>query len=1021
MHSIHADRIRLLSRLSCTVLIVVCTAVALAESPLPGAERLKTSPVLQHLQPNPASKVQGSAAADTVKQMHVPPGFRVEPVAAEPEIRQPVAFAFDARGRIWIAEAHSYPQRQPEGQGLDNIVILEDQDGDGRFESRKIFTTGLNLVSGLEVGHGGVWVGAAPQLLFIPDDNGDDRPDSKPVVLLEGFGYQDTHECLNSFMWGPDGWLYGNQGVFNHSRIGRPGSDDASKRELRAGVWRYHPGRHEFEVFADGGSNQWGLDYDEHGQIFMTHCRSYWGKGGTTHVIQGGHFWNQANANYPPFIIANPPEDLRDLRNFLLASARYDHGAGGAGVQGSDAIYGGHSHIGTLIYQGDNWPGEYRGRLFTHNLHGHQINQQINRRLGSGFDTIHAGKDHLFCTDPRYVAIDLQCGPDGAVYIIDWYDQQHCHNPNTEKWDRGNGRIYRMQHEAAYAPRKVNIAAMSDGELIALQNHANDWHCRMARKVMHERHLKGRLESGTRPKLVELFGSARGGVHRLKMLWMLHLTGGINEEVLGRALLDEDEYIRAWAIQLVAESKQVGSGFADKLIDLARGDSSPVVRLYLASAAQRLGEDKALGILKELAGRAEDSEDRNLPGLIWQGLAAKMAGRIDEVTAIIERCRFPQLRDYFAYYASGLGGGGLDIVIGGLDRLEEPALKRRLSVMLHAMEVNGGSAKPGGWSAISGKLYAHPNREIVQRAERLASFFGDDSLFPRMRLVLKDRAQAADLRKHAFEVLGRAVRPEDSPVFIELLDDPNFRSKVIPLLGKFEDSEAADRLLSRLEQFNPSDRSASIQALCSRASHARRLMASISSGKTRRDHVNAYHVRQLSMLGDTEVNRELSRHWGRIRTTGADKQELVRKLDRMFSEAPLWAYDGREGRLHFEKLCMSCHVLKGEGTRIGPDLTGAGANGVKYFLENIIDPNAVIGSDFQLSNIETRRGDLVSGIQVGETAQSVLLRTTSEQVSILKSDILRRSTGEISLMPEGLLDGLSAREQIELLKFLTSN
>jgi putative membrane-bound dehydrogenase-like protein len=222
----------------------------------------------------------------------------------------PVAFAFDERGRIWVAEAYSYPQKQPAGKGLDKIVIFEDRDGDGKFESRKVFAESLNLVSGFEVGHGGVWIGAAPELLFIPDRNHDDVPDGAPQVLLEGFGYQDTHECLNSFMWGPDGWLYGNQGVFNYSRIGKPGAPDNKRTELRAGVWRYHPVRHEFEVFAEGGSNQWGLDYDERGQIFMTHCRSYWGRGGTTHVIQGGQFWNQANANYAPYIMANPPKDF---------------------------------------------------------------------------------------------------------------------------------------------------------------------------------------------------------------------------------------------------------------------------------------------------------------------------------------------------------------------------------------------------------------------------------------------------------------------------------------------------------------------------------------------------------------------------------------------------------------------------------------------------------------------------------------------------------------------------------------
>src|ERR1044071_2942603 len=247
---------RQLDRVARTVFwLSLLASTAIAENPLPDVDRLRTSPVLQHLKPNPMpplSSPKPMPGEQTLAQMYLPKGFRAELVAAEPDIRQPVAFALDERGRIWVAEAFSYPTRRPAGQGLDKIVILEDHDGDGRFETRKVFAEGLNLISGLEIGHGGVWVGAAPELLFIPDRNRDDVPDASPEVLLDGFGYQDTHECLNSFMWGPDGWLYGNQGVFNFARIGKPGSPDSEQVELRAGVWRYHPVRSQFEVFDHG-------------------------------------------------------------------------------------------------------------------------------------------------------------------------------------------------------------------------------------------------------------------------------------------------------------------------------------------------------------------------------------------------------------------------------------------------------------------------------------------------------------------------------------------------------------------------------------------------------------------------------------------------------------------------------------------------------------------------------------------------------------------------------------------------
>src|SRR4051794_39905473 len=271
-------------------LALLLSMPALAEEPLPSVERLKTSPVLQHLKPNPQNGPARTAPEQTVAQMYVPEGFRVELVAGEPDLHQPVAFAWDERGRIWVVEAYSYPTKRPAGQGLDKIVIFEDRDGDGKFETRKVFAEGLNLASAIEVGYGGGWIGAAPELLFIPDRNHDDIPDGLAEVLLDGFGFQDTHECLNSFLWGPDGWLYGNQGVFNYARIGKPGAADAKRTELRAGVWRYHPVRREFEVFAHGGSHPRGPAYARHGEKVITHCRRYWGRGCTTPAIPGAPY-----------------------------------------------------------------------------------------------------------------------------------------------------------------------------------------------------------------------------------------------------------------------------------------------------------------------------------------------------------------------------------------------------------------------------------------------------------------------------------------------------------------------------------------------------------------------------------------------------------------------------------------------------------------------------------------------------------------------------------------------------------
>lgn len=1009
-------------RVSLGVVFLVLAAMASrAEDPLPSAERLKTSPVLRHLVPNPMVPGTGGVAAGTLAAMHVTEGFRVDVVAAEPAIRQPVAFAWDARGRLWIAEAYSYPTRREAGKGLDRIVILSDGDGDGVFEGHQVFAEGLNLVSGLEVGFGGVWVGAAPELLFLADANGDDRADGAPEVLLDGFGYQDTHECLNSFHWGPDGWLYGIQGVFNLAHIGRPGASAGDRQELRAGVWRYHPTRRVFEVFAHGGSNPWGLDHDADGELFMTHCRSYWGRGCTTHVVQGGHFWNQANANHAPFIVADPPPEYPEFRNYLLASARYDHGAGGAGERGSDAIYGGHSHVGTMIYLGDNWPETYRGHLFTHNLHGHQMNHQVNRRLGSGFDTVHAGQDMLFCTDPRYVAIDLQYGPDGAVYVIDWYDQQHCHNPNDQRWDRGNGRVYRVAYAKDYHPIRVDLGQESDAGLLRLLAHRNEWHVRMARRLLQERGARGALQSGTvetlRAGVVDT-GLAAG--LRLRYLWALHAVGGLRLSQAERLLRDADEQLRGWTVQLLAEQSLTDAGVQGRLREMARNDPSAVVRRRLASAAQRVSEDLGVDLLISLARRAEDASDRHLPYLVWHGLAPRIGQ--DRVWRAVLETGWPVMKEWAYWYGAVTGQEGVRRAVRSVASLPagEPR-RRRLSGLWLALKPRGTVPRVEEWLEAMAVLRTDTDPVVQRLTDLIGTALGDTSRMEDLRQVLADTGRPVEERLHAFEVVARGVSPGSLPVLLGLLDDVTLRERVLPVLARYDAPEVASALIGRMDRFPPAIQTAAVNTLVRRVGFASALLDAIETGKIPRSRLGAYQVRELAALRDAGLNNRVTKVWGRIEGSAGERQERISAYEKTFNEAPLWAYDSKAGRGHYQRLCASCHVLGMDGQRLGPELTGAGRNGIRYLLENIVDPNAVVGVDFEQTLLELKGGDVVSGLVIAEGADAVTVRTVAEERVIPKAEVERRRRPGGSLMPEGLLEGLEPRERLELLKYLSSN
>jgi putative membrane-bound dehydrogenase-like protein len=482
-----------------------------------------------------------------------------------------------------------------------------------------VFAEGLNLVSGIEVGFGGVWVGAAPYLMFIPDTDGDDKPDGPPEVLLDGFAYNDTHETLNAFTWGPDGWLYGCHGVFNDSKVGKPGAAAGERTPISAGIWRFHPTTRAFEVFAEGTSNPWGVDFNDMGQAFCTACvipHLY-------HLIQGGRYQRQAGQHVNPYTYKD-----------ILTIADHVHWAGGgtpwSGNNRSDAAGGGHAHAGAMIYLGDSFPPEYRNLIFMSNIHGNRVNNDILEPKGSGY-VGHHGKDFLLMNDKWSRLINAKYGPDGSVYVIDWYDKQACHDKNDARWDRGNGRIYKISYEATKrrsdGATKGDLAKLSDAELVALQSSNNDYFVRHARRMLQERQPKD-VAAG----LGTMLNVAADPAKRLRAMWALHAIGADDDRVILGQLKHANEYVRGWAIQLACEGRKPSPEVLSEMVKLAQRDPSPVVRLYLASAAGRIELASRWDVVRGLLSHEEDAADHNLPCLYWYAVEPLVA--VDKVKAL---------------------------------------------------------------------------------------------------------------------------------------------------------------------------------------------------------------------------------------------------------------------------------------------------------------------------------------------------------------------------------------------------
>jgi putative membrane-bound dehydrogenase-like protein len=566
---------------------------------------------------------------ETVRGMRVPEGFSVQLFAGEPDLVQPVSFSIDDRGRLWVVEMLSYPKWEPR----DRIVVFEDTDGDGKFDKRTVFAEGLTYVTGIEVGFGGVWVMAPPKFLFIPDRNGDLKPDGPPEVLLDGFGLEGGHNIANGFTWGPDGWLYAGHGRTSISDVGKPGCRPEERIHFDGGVWRYHPTRRVFEPWCDGTTNPWGVAFDEFGQAFISTCVDVH----LYHAIQGGKFEPWRGRESSRYAYRRIPS-IADHKHWAGPSLDASRG----GKADTLAAGGGHAHCGIMCYLGDTFPEKYRGTLFMNNLHGHRVNNDLPRRTGSGFVASH-GPDFMLSSDPMHTGLLLQYGPDGGVFVSDWYDRGECH---TRQPDAATGRIYKITYKDT--PRvTVDLARLPDLDLVRLQLHRNDWYVTHARRLLQERGPNAKVHAA----LLEIFDTHPDVSRRLRAMWALHVTGGLTDERRRKALSDPSEYVRAWAIQLEME---LHSTPLPEWAQMARTDPSPVVRLYLASAAQRMTIRDRWEILRGLASHPEDAADPNLPLLVWY--AAESMATEDPALALsfVRESKIPLLREFMARRLTGI-------------------------------------------------------------------------------------------------------------------------------------------------------------------------------------------------------------------------------------------------------------------------------------------------------------------------------------------------------------------------------
>ncbi len=945
--------------------------------------------------PGPALSPQ-----EAIAKMQVPPGFTVELVAAEPQVVNPTAMCFDARGRIWVCESLEYPRRSP-GPGRDRIKVLEDTDGDGRVDRVSVFAEGLNIPSAIAVGYGGVWVANSPDILFLQDTDGDGRADRREVVV-SGFGRDDTHELPNSFTWGPDGWLYGLNGVFNRSRIEQAGRT----YEFTCAMFRIHPRTRRFELFAEGTSNPWGIAFDPLGNAFVSACviDHLW------HIAETGYYHRQAGA-YPPFT----------WKIGSIVEHRHQKAA----------------YCGLHYLESDVYPAAYNRRLYMGNIHGNCINVDRLHRRGSTYRAT-GEPDFLTANDAWFMPVDQKTGPDGCLYILDWYDRYHCYqdaNRDPQGIDRLRGRIYRIRY--GKAPRRVgfDLEKLPGAKLLRYLEGPNDYFYTTALRILQQRD-----DPAVRPVLAQWVLDAKRPLPvRLRAFWALLGTGHLEEEFLLRVLAAPENDLRAWGVRAAGNLAPVSDRVAERVAGLAE-DSAPEVLLQVATAAGKIEQLDAVELLARVLVRC--GNDTLIPHIVWQNLHPRLVREAESfVRHAVElkawgaegfRRMWPYLVDRLL--ARPVQAEPVARLAQALEQARREGDKHAAGLVEQmlaqvASRTQSGELSGQGLQSLRKRLLptlrqliADASGSLRLQALLLAATWNDRAGVEAARKLVAQSNAPASSRLAALAALVAVQDAQALPlaraILLEKDTSQQVKARTVQTLGGLRSPEVAAVLLELYPRLEPPIQAQAVALLCQRADWTRTLLEAMGRKQVPPAALNATLAQSILARGDKQLAELLRRHWGTLRRKRNPQRERVVAQMRYFIRRH--PGDPFRGRQVFDKLCGQCHKLFGRGQDVGPDLTSNGRNSFDQLLSNVFDPSLVIGAAYQARTVVTDEGKVLTGLVVEDSPQRVVLKLQGGKQEVIPRDrIEAMQVSPLSMMPEDIEKQLKPQEIADLFAYLT--
>ncbi len=960
----------------------------------------------------PTSPQEALAAFD------VQAGFAMDLVANEPEVSQPLFLSWDSRGRMWVVQYRQYqfpaglkiirydqylravfdrvPEPPPRGvPGLDKITVHEDTDGDGLYDTSKDVLTGLNIASAVQTGRGGIWVLNPPYLLFYPDADCDDVPDSEPEVVLSGFGLHDTHSVANSLLWGPDGWLYGANGSTTTGTI----SSSVTKGVSFEGqcIWRYHPESREFEIYAEGGGNTFSLDIDSAGRVFS----------GTNGGNTRGYYYPQGSYSEKNWGKHGPLTNPYAFGYFRAMKLKGDT------RRFAQAF---------LVYEGGLFPRPFDGSVIASNsLHNLVWNSKLIQE-GSTYQT--EDQENLLSSSDRWFRpVYNGVGPDGAVYIADWYDTRLSHVSPVDDWHKESGRIYRVRPTQSYPKySEGDLSKLPAKELIDKFKHANKW---VRQRAVLE--LGWRGDNTCVPELVENVNQDAS----LESLWALNLLNGLTSERAGKWLEHTDLDIRRWVVRLLGDRHESHG----KVVELARTETDVQVRSQLASTAKRVDAKTGLAMLRYLVMQDEDVRDPHLPLLYWWVLEAH-ADSWPDVELLLDQPDFWEsslaqehlLGRLVQRFASRGTAEDLnrcdtiverapnekmqDVLIASLNKAFQgraiPSLPPQLAAALVHYQSTRGEAglvlglKSGQANAVKLALTAIASSET--------------ELGIRIELVralseIRDPAAVAPLLRLA---TGRAG------------DDPSLQRAAIVSLSSYDDDTIPDQLVKAFYSSISGEyqlRETACRTLASRSSWALILLKEINEWRLKATDVPTDVIQLLRTYEEPTVISQVEQAFGKpFEMLSPEKLATINRLTTLLagSLGAQSSGDLESGKALFMKRCGVCHRLFGEGEAIGPPLDAYQRGDVKFWLAGIVEPSLEIREGYQSYAAITDDGRVVTGMIVSQDPNIVVLRTADNRTESLPRNQLETLKAiPTSLMPEDLLKELSDDQIRDLFAYLS--